>query len=191
MSKPENKILKLPPGQRPNNIVGPDRPHHRRSTFETSYSARRINDPVFGMRAVIIHLLKADHDFAETPMHHIVPNPREEGYGKNSFSLINESHAISALNTLERHPEIEFGLSDPYQWSVSIGISLHHSACQSHYSEDIWQLETTAHLVKQCWRRYANLGYVVDASLLGYQESDGPSKAFPWDKLFALILANR
>lgn len=184
MSKSETNILKLPKNQRPKHSLAPDLPHKNRSTFEAKYSARRISDPVSGMRAVIIHLLNKNHDFEQMPMHHVVPSLNQHGYGKQSFSLINESNAIPALNTLSAHPELEFGLTDPYQWSVSIGISI----SDTQNLQDQWQLETTAQLVKQCWRRYAHLNYVVDASILGHYASGQLNKLFPWVKLFALIV---
>lgn len=182
-------IFKLPSARRPLLTESFGTVHPERSNFENEWASRRTVDPLRGIRAIVLKLPQSEAEEDWFPSHHLISVSPPDGESR-PLSLVNESMAVRGLDTSTGHPDVFNGLSEPNQWSVFITI-VPVLAGDGIVSYDHQQIRTAAGLIRQCWRRYPNLRYIVGAPEFTPDDpATSASVTFPWSQVRDAVFGN-
>ena len=158
-----------------------------------SCSTSRIFDPIYGVKAVVIHatagsssegaisVMRDEH----ASFHWLVPAKDEPQHGNTVWACVPEARAAwHVLNTCH-NPDVNDDKQMVNHWSLGIEVVNSQKAGDSFSS---WQVEATAQIVRYCWAKYPNLKYIVSHAKLDPERRSDPGPAFPWQHFKDLIL---
>ncbi|QGW65188.1 N-acetylmuramoyl-L-alanine amidase [Lysobacter soli] len=192
MPSPSQYKFNLPVAGRPDDVELAEFWYPGIRAFWESASARRTVDPIFGIRAVVIHATAgASSDGAASVIragtasfHWLVPDENEDAHGEFVWACIPEARAAWHVRNTCSHPSVNGGAKRVNHWSL--GIEVVNTQVQDPFSE--WQLEATAQIVRYCWAKYPNLKHVVSHAVLDPARRSDPGTAFDWAQFKELVL---
>lgn len=195
MADPKRYQFNLPSRGRPTSVSIPEVWYPGiRDYWETS-SSRRSVDPIYGVRAVVIHatagassagaisVMKRTINAAS--FHWLVPDEDEPQHGRLVWAAVPEARAAWHVRNAASHPDVNGGAKRVNHWSI--GIEVVNTQRGDPFSA--WQVEVTARLVRYCWAKYPNLLHVVSHAKLDSTRRSDPGTDFPWPRFRELVLS--
>lgn len=157
-------------------------------------STGRIFDPIYGVRAVVIHATAGSSSEGavsvmrdgQASFHWLVPDEDEPQHGRTVWACVPEARAAWHVRNTCHNADVNNDESRVNHWSL--GIEVVNSQTQGDTFSS-WQVEVTARLVRYCWAKYPNLRYIVSHAKLDPDRRSDPGTAFPWQTFKQLVLS--
>jgi len=195
MANPKTFHFKLTSANRPPDVKIPELWFPEIQRFIERSSSRRIVDPHFGIRAVVIHATAGSSSEGAVSVmrdgvasfHWLVPDENENAHGTTVWACIPETRAAHHVQSQASNPDINDGKSKVNHWSL--GIEIVNTQAQNNpdpFSD--WQVEVTSQIVRYCWAKYPNLTDVISHAKLDPRRRNDPGNNFPWNKFKELVL---
>jgi N-acetylmuramoyl-L-alanine amidase len=186
MSDPTAFQFDLPASGRPVDAVIPEAWYPGIQRYWESCTGARSVDPIFGIRAVVIHATAGGSSEgaisvmkrAEKPasFHWLVPDEDEPQHGRLVWACAPEARAAWHVRNAASHPDVNGGAQKVNHWSL--GIEVVNTQASDPFSS--WQVAVTALIVRYCWAKYPNLKHVVSHAKLDPDRRSDPGADFPW-----------
>lgn len=194
MGDPKRYQFDLPASRRPASVSIPEVWYPGiRDYWETSTSKRSV-DPIFGVRAVVIHATAGassagaisvmKRSTSPASFHWLVPDEDEPQHGRLVWACAPEARAAWHVRNAAFHPDVNGGAKRVNHWSL--GIEVVNTQVGDAFSA--WQVEVTARIVRYCWAKYPNLVHVVSHAKLDPARRSDPGADFPWVRFRQLVL---
>ena len=156
-------------------------------------SSKRTVDPIFGIRAVVIHATAGSSSAGaisvikgrSASFHWLVPDENEEQHGQFVWACIPEARAAWHVRNTCSHPAVNHGAKRINHWSL--GIELVNAQTRGDAFSD-WQIAATAQIVRYCWAKYPNLKHIVSHARLDPDRRNDPGVNFDWARFKSLVL---
>ncbi|MFQ5563598.1 MAG: N-acetylmuramoyl-L-alanine amidase [Parvularculaceae bacterium] len=163
-----------------------------RETWAGSTS-RRIYDPIFGVRAVVIHATAgASSEGAVSVMragkasfHWLVPDEDEAQHGAFAWACAPEARAAWHVRNAVSHPDVWAGNKRTNHFSLGVEI-VNRAVVADAFSD--WQVDMAAQIVRYAWAKYPNLRHVVSHAKLDPERRTDPGAHFPWENFRTRVL---
>ena len=156
-------------------------------------TSRRIYDPIFGVRALVIHAtagstsdgaISVMHD-GKASFHWLIPAEHEPAHGRHLWACAPEARAAWHVQNQCSHPQINNGATKCNHWSLAVEL-VNRQTQDDPFSP--WQLQTLATLIRYAWAKYPNLHHITAHALLDPARRTDPGPQFPWPHLQSLVL---
>lgn len=192
-SNPEEYQFDLPPIERPDDIVIPEKWYPGIKNYWEISTSTRIYNPIEGIRAVVIHATAGSSSSGaisvmkrgKASFHWLVPDEDEAQHEHLIWACAPESLAAWHVRNDKSHSDVWGGKNKINHWSL--GIEVVNSQKNNDDFSD-WQIMKTAQIVRYCWAKYPNLLHVVSHAKLDPGRRSDPGKLFPWDKFKSFVL---
>ncbi len=192
MSDPRTYQFDLPASGRPSAVALNEVWYPGIREFWEGSTSRRIVDPIFGIKAVVIHATAGGSSSGavsvikagKASFHWLVPDEDEAQHGKLVWACAPEARAAWHVRNSCSHPAVNGGATKVNHWSL--GIEVVNTQVGDPFSD--WQVEATAQIVRYCWAKYPNLVHVVSHAKLDPTRRSDPGTAFPWARFKKLVL---
>lgn len=156
-------------------------------------SSRRIYDPIFGIKAIVIHATAGRSAAGamsvmaagKASFHWLVPDEDEPEHGRSVWACVPEARAARHVRNVCRHPAVNGGANKVNHWSLGIEI-VNAQTRGDGFSP--WQVDATARIVRHCWAKYPNLRHVVSHARLDPERRTDPGEGFPWGRFADAVL---
>lgn len=194
MNDPTLYQFDLPQNKRPQDVALSDPWYPGVQSYWERCTTKRSVDPIFGIRAVVIHATAGSSSAGavsvmkrqENPasFHWLVPDEDEAQHGELVWACVPEALAAWHVRNAAAHPDVNGGAGRVNHWSL--GIEVVNAQRNDPFSD--WQLEYTARIVRYCWAKYPNLKHVVSHAKLDSDRRSDPGTNFDWSRFKSLVL---
>lgn len=192
MEDPKKYHFILPKEGRPKDAFIPEAWYPGIQAFWGKSTNSRIFDPIFGIRAIIIHATAGSSSagavsvmrMGKVSFHWLVPDENEPQHGKIVWACAPEARAAKHVRDDKRHPDINKNANMVNRWSL--GIEVVNTQVGDPFSD--WQVQVTAQIVRYCWAKYPNLVDVTSHAKLDPERRTDPGPLFPWERFKQLVL---
>ncbi len=154
-------------------------------TWEKS-TTRRIYDPIFGVRAIVIHATAGSSSegavsvmrAGKASFHWLVPDEDEAQHGQFVWACAPEARAAWHVRNAVSHPGVWAGRKKINHFSLGVEV-VNRATASDAFSH--WQMAMTARIVRYAWAKYPNLRHVVSHARLDPERRTDPGAHFPWE----------
>ena len=161
MNDPKKYQFDLPSTRKPEDVSLTQAWYPGIQRYWESSTSRRIYDPIFGIKAVVIHATAGGRSAGavsvmttgKASFHWLVPAKDEPQHGTLVWACAPEARAAWHVKNACSHYDVNGGVNKINHWSL--GIEVVNSQIDDPFSA--WQIEAAARMVRYCWAKYPNL----------------------------------
>lgn len=192
MATPTSYLITLPQRGRPSDVALPEFWYPQIQRYWDGASARRTVDPIYGVRALVIHATAGSSSegaisvikAGKASFHWLVPAEQEPQHGKLVWACIPEARAAWHVRNAASSQLVNNGAKRVNQWSL--GVEIVNTQNDGDPFSD-WQVQITAQIARYCWAKYPNLRWIVAHAVLDPTRRSDPGARFDWARFRTLV----